>query len=130
MAGWDFADIQNGSGTGRTEADKEYGRRWSREQRQGSSQESIIADHYAEKAAAREAERREAEEWAAKVKEDRESHKREELARTFWEDEPAPISDPSHPDFLSSMNEARKRLNAHIQRAEGEELAARIFRRW
>ncbi|MGW6900752.1 hypothetical protein ACWGF2_29765 [Streptomyces sp. NPDC054919] len=104
--------------------DPDQAERMSRRLSAAQESRNGYAEHYAERAEAREAEQREAEEFKSNSREDREWAKREELERRFWENEPV----PNHADY-EAIGEARKNLSKFIQRAEGRDLADRITRR-
>ncbi|MFF6997604.1 hypothetical protein ACFY93_21955 [Streptomyces sp. NPDC008313] len=91
------------------------------ERRAGSSAVSY-ADVYEERAARKEAEQRELEAYRAEEKADVERRKRQELGER-WQDDLALEPNSSLTEQLAA---ARKSHAEFMQRAEGEELAARI----
>ncbi|MFE9974220.1 hypothetical protein ACFYRD_26520 [Streptomyces hirsutus] len=97
------------------------------------SHSDAMQDVYAERSAAREAEQREAEEYRDAVENSHEWRDRHSVGERFDRDNPRPrVGSPDDLDFLKRMAEESawlKRRDEYLQRAEGEELAARIFRR-
>ncbi|MGA5407246.1 hypothetical protein ACPCSC_08270 [Streptomyces lavendulocolor] len=126
-----WAEVQAGS-SGSSYGDREYGERWSREQRRTPKPESGYLDHYAEKAAAREAAQREAEEYGRAVENSRQWRERYEAGEEWQKDNPRPrAATPDQDDFLERMAEVsawEKAREKYLARVEGEKLAARIFR--
>ncbi|MEU0577875.1 hypothetical protein ABZ465_11355 [Streptomyces griseoincarnatus] len=129
MAGWSWAQISGNGGS--TNYDRRQADRRSRAL--APKEASGHADHYAAKAEARKAERREAEEYRESVKWSRHWSDRQAAEVSFSADDPEPrVGTPDDDDFLERMAEHdawTKRRDAYLQRAEGEELAARISRR-
>ncbi|MHC0434349.1 hypothetical protein ACX6XY_29880 [Streptomyces sp. O3] len=137
MTAWSWAEIDGQGGS--TTSDRKYADGMSRRMAQSrNSGGSAYADHYAEKAAAREREKR----TAAGIREwDESARERDERAMkllTFRADDPEPWpfglpspDDPDHDIFEASEEQQawEKRRDKYLQRAEGEELAARISRR-
>ncbi|MET9320797.1 hypothetical protein ABZX75_11515 [Streptomyces sp. NPDC003038] len=94
---------------------------------------SDYSDHYAEKAAAREAERREVEEYRQALADSREWETEYQANLKYQRENPRPhVPDADDPEFYAriaeDLNWAASR-EKYVTRAEGEELAARIFRR-
>ncbi|MFE5076905.1 hypothetical protein [Streptomyces halstedii] len=83
-----------------------------------------LQDHYEERALAREAERREFEEWQAEQKTEVDRGKRAELGAR-WQAE-TDLAVTGHSDATEELTTARESYDKFMQRAEGEELAARI----
>lgn len=132
--GWSGAEVTSG---GSTYYDREQASRRSR----GAAPKvsgSDYSDHYAEKAAAREAAQRTAEgmrEWDQAW---RERYERDARLLPFLTEDPEPyplgLPSPDDPDadILEASAEQSawmERRDQFLKRAEGEELAARIFRR-
>ncbi|WP_030782157.1 hypothetical protein [Streptomyces sp. NRRL S-920] len=86
-----------------------------------------VQQHYAESAAEHEAGQRELERWKAEQKADTESRKRRELGERWQAETDITVSRSS--DHSEDLAAARESFNNFTQRAEGEELAARIFNR-
>ncbi|MFD0074493.1 hypothetical protein ACFVIY_18875 [Streptomyces sp. NPDC127166] len=85
--------------------------------------------HYAEMAAVHDAEQRELEDFRAQQKADAERRKRDELHGRWEAEEGQYIAIDRHSDPLEALAETRQSLAEFKQRAEGDELAARIFNR-
>ncbi|MFF4578235.1 hypothetical protein ACFY15_07525 [Streptomyces sp. NPDC001373] len=130
MTTWEGAAVQGGGGS--TSYDKEYARRWSRSRAANSSVDRF--DHYEEKARAREAAQREADEYRERIRVMHEIDERDGALKAFRADDPEPRTPgPDADDFLERMTEHdawTKRRNKYLARVEGEALAARIGRRW
>ncbi|MFG3211039.1 hypothetical protein [Streptomyces tendae] len=129
MTGWSWAHISGDGGS--TNYDRRQADRRSRALAPRSNG-NYHSDHYAAKAEAREAMRREAEEYRAAVKNSHEWRDRDDAGKRFDRDNPRPpATDPDDPDFLERMAEEDawwKQREECITRAEGEKLAARIAR--
>lgn len=109
------------------------------ERRAGSSAVShsdSLADHYAERAARKEAEQREAEDDAHWEKMQRVRDERNAAVRGFETEDPHPypfgLPSPDDPDndIVAAYSETlawEKRRDDYLARAEGEELAAQII---
>ncbi|WND36113.1 hypothetical protein RI578_18280 [Streptomyces sp. BB1-1-1] len=130
MTAWSWAEI--GGDGGSTTADRQYADRRSRAlaPRVGSDH----SDHYAEKAAQRAAERREAEEYQRELEESREWEIVDKAYRRFQRDNPRPrvpanMDDPEFGARLAEDLNWSSSREDHALRAEGEELASRIPRR-
>ncbi|MFD3536278.1 hypothetical protein [Streptomyces sp. NPDC058664] len=97
------------------------------------SHNDMMADHYAERAAAREAEQREAESFRNLAAWSRELESRNEAERRFIADDPEPdVPDTAAADYserIAAWSEWVARKEQHEIRAEGEDIAARIFNR-
>ncbi|MGW1673765.1 hypothetical protein [Streptomyces sp. NPDC002324] len=135
MTAWSWAEISGAGGS--TSYDRKYAERRSRSAAPRVSS-SDYADHYAEKAAAREREQRRAQEDREWTESSRERDERELRLLKFRADDPEPwplgLPIPGDPD--NDISEAsteqqawENRRDQFLQRAEGEELAARISRR-
>ncbi|MFG2815730.1 hypothetical protein [Streptomyces sp. NPDC048410] len=94
----------------------------------------LMAEHYAEKAAVREVERREAESYRHSVAWSRDREALHEIEFRFVADDPEPYVPPADADDFSERmtewSDWTERKAQYATRAEGEELAARIFNRW
>ncbi|MFC7814325.1 hypothetical protein ACFUTR_06690 [Streptomyces sp. NPDC057367] len=129
MTAWSWAEIDGQGGS--TTSDRRYADAMSRRMAPRSNPNDH-SDHYAEKAKAREAERQEAEEYRNLRSVLREADTRYDALNAFRADDPEPFTTtPDADDFLERMAEHAewvKRRDAYLQRAEGEELAARVAR--
>ncbi|MEY2227461.1 MULTISPECIES: hypothetical protein [unclassified Streptomyces] len=130
MVAREWADVQNSSGS--TSYDRKYAERRSR----GvvpKINSSDYSDHYAEKAAAREAGQREAKEYRDAVECDREWRTRYEAKERYATGNPEPhFPDASDEEYTERSTEWRNwhaRKDEYLMRAEGEQIAARISRR-
>ncbi|MFI8437057.1 hypothetical protein ACIGJO_25625 [Streptomyces sp. NPDC079020] len=92
-----------------------------------SDRNNALLDQYEARALAREAERRELDEWRAEQKAEADRSKRAELGER-WQAE-ADITASRHSDMTDELGAARQSYDQFTQRAEGDELAARIFNR-
>ncbi|MFH9735085.1 hypothetical protein [Streptomyces sp. NPDC017260] len=94
------------------------------------SHNDMMAEHYEERAARKEADQRELEAYRAQQKEDAEWRKREEW-RDRWmaSDEARDLTVSPYSDPGEELDAARKRHADFMQRAEGDELAAQIITR-
>ncbi|MFF4582955.1 hypothetical protein ACFY15_31930 [Streptomyces sp. NPDC001373] len=137
MTARQWAEVQ-GSSSGSSYGDREYGERWSRDQRRNPMPGSDHLEHYAEKAEAREREQRKAQEDREWTESSRARDEREVKLLTFRasDPEPWPLGLPSPGDPVNDIFEAsveqqdwQRRRDEYLLRAEGEELAARISRR-
>ncbi len=81
------------------------------------SHSEALAEHYAERAAQKEAEQRELEAWRAEQKAEAVRSKRADMHGRWMADEPSKMS----------LEEARESFTEYQRRAEGEELAVSIF---
>ncbi|MGW6012350.1 hypothetical protein [Streptomyces sp. NPDC055210] len=126
---WETADVNSG---GSTHSDQGQATRRSRRMSQTRQTFTGNLDHYAEKAEAREAARRETEDYQDSVKYSHEWRDRHAAGERFDRDNPKPrTTTPDAPDFLERMSEQdawQRRRDDYLMRAEGEEIAARISR--
>lgn len=113
MASWSGAELHHG---GSTSADRRYFERRNRAPRDIVSGRWNV---YEEKALAREAAQREAEEYSREI----EQRERDELLLPFLADDP-------RPDMLTEMSDWEQRRDKYLMRAEGEKIASRIARRF
>ncbi|MEU9652628.1 hypothetical protein AB0E00_27450 [Streptomyces sp. NPDC048110] len=126
--GWDMTTPGAGSNSRLNSAKHQQGStdnadRLLRERRAGSSAVSY-ADVYEERAARKEAEQSELEALRVQQKTEADRRKREELGERWSADYDLTVSCHSGP--ADEIAAARKSLDEFTQRAEGEELAARI----
>ncbi|MFI8422344.1 hypothetical protein [Streptomyces sp. NPDC085479] len=127
---WEAAEL-NGDG-GSTTHDRGYAERWSRRAAESSTR-SDYSDHYAEKAAAREAAQREAEDYRRSLQWAQEGRKTRDEEHQFEVNDPKPVwPNPNDSDYHEREGEWiawQARKEKHLARVEGEKLAARISRR-
>ncbi|MFG2635309.1 hypothetical protein ACGFX8_15580 [Streptomyces sp. NPDC048362] len=128
--GWSGAEITSG---GSTYYDREQADRRSRAHGPRANSSDYF-DHYVEKAEAREAEKREAEEYRNSVECDREWRTRYETKERYATGNPEPrFPDDGDEDFTERAMEWQDwqaRKDEYLMRVEGEQIAARIGRRW
>ncbi|MEU9266343.1 hypothetical protein AB0E04_12945 [Streptomyces sp. NPDC048251] len=131
MTAWSWAEISGNKGS--STYDRQYADHRSRALAPSSSVDTR-ALHYQEKAEAREAEQREAEEYQRDTETRRKGSEIREAEQRFEDDDPRPrCPDVDDADYSERMGEWvawESRKSKYLRRAEGEELAARIGRRW
>ncbi|MFI7357337.1 hypothetical protein ACIBTP_25800 [Streptomyces avidinii] len=128
---WDAVEPNNRSSI---TYDREYADRKSRRLAAENPTRADFSDHYAEEAAAREAAKRETEDylrslqWAKEYDETREDERRFEATdpRPAWPDR----NDSDYHEKEGEWIAWQGRQQKYLARAEGERLAARISRRW
>ncbi|MFJ8000166.1 hypothetical protein ACIQ7D_24005 [Streptomyces sp. NPDC096310] len=130
MTAWSWAEVGNSGGS--TTYDREYADRRSRA-RAPRSNPNDHSDHYAEKAAAREADRREAEEYRQALADSREWAAENAANIAFQGENPRPripahMNDPEFGKQLAEDLDWVGERDKHVLRAEGEALAAEIYR--